>query len=123
MNISIKATGIEMTPAIHDYVTEKIGSVERFISADRNTIMAAVEIGKTTNHHKLGDLFRAEINLDYPGTQLRVEVEEEDLYAAIDEAKDDLAEEIKTIGKKKMTLLKRGGRLIKNLLRGFSRNK
>lgn len=117
MNITIKATGIELTPALRDYVNDKVGALERFISCDKDAIMVAVEIGKTTNHHKLGDFFRAEANLNYPGNSLRAETEEEDLYAAIDIMKDNLAEEIKNVTKRKTTLLKRGGRLIKRLFR------
>lgn len=121
MNINIKATGIELTPSLHDYVLDKVGSLERFLSYDKETIKATVEIGKTTKHHKLGDFFRAEINLNFPGQSLRVEAEESDLYAAIDVAKDNLAEGIKTLNKKKNTLVKRGGRLLKSILRGFRR--
>jgi len=121
MNISIKATGIELTQALSDYVQEKVSSLERFLSCDKEAIMATVEIGKTTKHHKLGDFFRAEINLNYPGNSLRIETEESDLYAAVDVAKDDMAEKIININKKKNTLIKRGGRLIKNLLKGFRR--
>jgi len=117
MNISIKATGIELTDALRDYVNDKVGMLERFMSCDREAVMAVVEIGKTTNHHKLGDFFRAEINMNMPGNNLRTETEESDLYAAIDIAKDHMAEELKTKNKKKTTLLKRGGRVLKKLLR------
>ncbi len=122
MNINIKATGMELTGALHDYVFEKVGSLERFLSHDRDSVVFTVEIGKTTQHHKLGDFFRAEINLNLPGQSLRVEAEESDLYSAIDVAKDNLAEAIKTMNKKKNTLLKRGGRLLKGILRGFRRS-
>jgi len=121
MNINIKATGIELTGALHDYVIDKVGSLERFLAFDKDAIIATVEIGKTTNHHKLGDFFRAEINLSFPGQSLRAETTESDLYAAIDIAKDNLAEEIKSVNKKKNTLVKRGGRLLKSILRGFKR--
>jgi ribosomal subunit interface protein len=121
MNISIKATGIELTEALASYAREKIGSLERFLAGDREAAMAEIEIGKTTRHHKLGEYFRAEINLSYPGHNLRAETEQEDMYAAIDIAKDNLAEEIREAGKKRSTLVKRGGRLLKKFLR-FGRN-
>lgn len=117
MNINTKAAGIELTPALQNYVSDKIGPLERFLSYDKDAIIASVEIGKTTNHHKAGDFFRAEINLNYPGHTLRAEAEKEDLYAAIDVAKDSLAEEIRKINKKENTMVKRGGRLLKRLLR------
>lgn len=123
MNINIKATGIELTPALHDYVFDKVNSLERFLPYDKNTIMASVEIGKTTNHHKLGDFFRSEINLSFSGQSLRVEAEESDLYVAIDIAKNNLSESIKAVNKKKNTLFKRGGRILKGILRGFRRER
>ena len=117
MNISIKATGIELTDALRDYVNEKVGSLEKFLSFDESAVMAAVEIGKTSNHHKLGDFFRAEINLNIPGGSLRTEAEESDLYAGIDVAKDKMAQEIREMNRRKNTLVKRGGRLLKRILR------
>jgi len=121
MNINIKVRGIELTPAINDYVFTKVNSLERFISADKDSIVAVVEIGKTTNHHKLGDYFRSEINLDFPGYSFRTEAEESDLYVAIDISKDSMVEEIKNANKKKNTLFRRGGRIIKRIIRGFNR--
>jgi putative sigma-54 modulation protein len=119
MNINIKATGIELTEAIHNYVLNKVSSLERFLSCDEESVVMTVEIGKTTNHHKTGDFFRTEINLSFPGQSLRAEAVEDNLYATIDIAKDNLVEEIKTVTKRKNTLVKRGGRLLKNILRGF----
>ncbi|MCX6712795.1 MAG: ribosome-associated translation inhibitor RaiA [Candidatus Vogelbacteria bacterium] len=118
MNISIKTTGIELTPALSDYATEKIRSLERFLlSFDQSAVIVEIEIGKTTKHHKLGDVFRAEVNLSYPGNNLRAETEQEDLYAAIDIVKDNLAEEIHEKNRKKNSLFRRGGRILKRILR------
>lgn len=122
MQINIKATAMELTPAIHDYVTQKLNSCRKFIkSGSDNEIIFNVEVGKTTKHHKEGDLFLAEINLDFEGNNLRVVRTEEDLYAAIDVAKDELVEQITTLNKKKNTLVKKGGRTLKNILKGIGR--
>lgn len=116
MNITIKATGIELTSALEAYTREKVEMLEKFLVAGAETL-AAVEIGKTTQHHRAGDYFRAEINLTCPGCSFRVETTEEDLYAAIDIAKDHLADEIRNAGRKKNSLFRRGGRLLKKILR------
>ncbi len=120
MQINIKATAIELTPAIYAYVTDRVESCKKFLNkGDQEAIKFNVEIGKTTRHHKEGDLFRAEINLNFNGQVLRVVKTEEDLYAAIDVAKDEMVEQITNFNKKRNTLFKRGGRALKGMLRGI----
>lgn len=106
-----------MTPALTNYVNDKVGMLDKLV-ANFGEVLANVEIGKETNHHKTGNWFFAEINLNYPGRTLRHVVEESDLYAAIDKAKDGMAEEIRASEKKKKSLFRRGARALKNV---FSR--
>lgn len=111
MQIQIKTTNIELTPAIEEYIHQKIGSLEKFIGANYYKIFA--EIGKTTQHHKSGDVFRAEINIDLPGKLIRSEAEEWDLRVAIDRVKDQLQQELKKYKEYQDTQYKRGARLAK----------
>jgi len=92
MKIDIKGTNLELTEAIKDYVNEKIGGLEKFFD---NIIEARVDVGKTNNHHQKGDVFRAEVNMQVPNNLLRAEAERDDLYMAINEAKDDLQRQLK----------------------------
>ncbi len=117
MRTTIKATGIELTPALTNYVNDKIGMLDKLV-ANFGDVLANVEIGKETNHHKTGNWFFAEINLKCDGKTLRHVVEDADLYAAIDLAKDGMAEEIRTFEKRKKSLFRRGARALKNV---FSR--
>lgn len=114
MRTNIKATGIELTPALTNYVNEKIGMLDKLL-VNFGDVLSEVEIGKETKHHKTGNWFFAEINLRCDGRILRHVVEEADLYAAIDKVKDGMAEEIRTFEKKKKSLLRRGARAIKNI--------
>ncbi|OGL71481.1 ribosomal subunit interface protein [Candidatus Uhrbacteria bacterium RIFCSPHIGHO2_02_FULL_54_11] len=91
---NIKATNIELTPAIREYVEEKLAYLDELLPSDPS-IMADVEVGKTTHHHQKGDVMRCEVNLQVPGALLRVEKTEKDLYKAIDKVKDHLARQIK----------------------------
>ena len=118
MRINIKASGIELTPALSSYVNDKVAMLEKLLVHDP-AASADVEIGKRTHHHKTGDWFFAEINLHTMGKTIRHVSEESDLYAAIDKMKDGVAEEIRAVEKKKNTLFKRGSRAIKNLFRGM----
>ena len=90
---NIKATNIELTPAIREYVEEKLASLDELLPSDPS-IMADVEVGKTTHHHQKGDVMRCEVNLQVPGALLRVEKTEKDLYKAIDKVKDHLVQSI-----------------------------
>ncbi|MHB8652078.1 MAG: ribosome hibernation-promoting factor, HPF/YfiA family [Minisyncoccota bacterium] len=118
MNINIKTTGIELTDALSEYVHEKMRSVEKFLpGGEGENAIVQVEIGKTTKHHQAGVVFRAEANINAHGARFRAVSEKEDLYAAIDDMKDELAREMKSAKEKKKTLMRRGGAAIKRFLR------
>lgn len=118
---NIKTNGVELTEAINSYVSEKLLMVEKLIG--ESVAIADVEVAKETRHHKSGELFRAEINLQIDGDLLRATKTKDDLYAAIDLAKDELAQELRKRLKRKHSLFRRGGRVIKNMLKGFYRGK
>lgn len=117
MIINIKALGLELTQAINDYLRDKLAYVEKSLGAYAGAAQAQVEVGKTTKHHKAGEIFRAEINLLYRGKNFRVSVEDQDLYGAIDGMKDKIIQEIRKFEKRQNSLFRRGGRVIKNLFR------
>lgn len=116
---NIKATGIELTPAIRDYFTKKVALLEKLVPPEDESVAADLEVGKTTAHHQSGDVFRAEINLHAYGEILRAEAVREDLYAAIDETKDEMADILRKKKKKNNTLRRKGGAWIKKILRGM----
>ena len=89
----LHATNVEMTEAMNAYATEKVMSLEK-IAQRFEPCDASVEMGKTSEHHNKGDVFFAEINLTIPGNMLRARVVTDDLYAAIDQAKDDIKRQI-----------------------------
>ena len=121
MNINIKVAGIELTPALESYLREKLAHVEKFITeAEREVARAEVNLAKTTQHHKHGDFFQAEITLPLGTKTLHASVTADDLYAAIDEMQDEIISEIKRWHGKRHTLLRRGGRKIKNMLHSIN---
>ena len=117
MKINFKATNLELTSETLDYCREKLGGLDKLLAGDESVFLE-VELGKTTRHHKQGEVFRAEMNLRTASRSFRSEAVAEDLYAAIDEVKDELSSEVKRYWKKQGTLLRRGGRLVKNFIRG-----
>jgi putative sigma-54 modulation protein len=119
MQITIKATNIELTEAIRDYVNKKFNSVSKFIQRTDESALCRVEVGKVTQHHNKGDVFRAEGKLHIAGKELYASSEKEDLYVAIDDVKDELVRELKTTKEKKINMVRRGGARIKDMLKGM----
>ena len=94
MNIKISSVNFDKTPAIEDYVIKKISSLEKFLDKEQQ-IICDVELGKTTQHHKSGDIFKTEVNILLPGNnQFYAVAEESDLYSAIDIVRDEIEREI-----------------------------
>lgn len=114
----VKATNMELTDAISDYLGRKIGTLDKFVRSNIESI-ARIEVGKTTKHHNKGDVFRAEVNLEFDGFKFRAVAEADDLYKAIDEVRDSIAHEVTRASKKKHHLLKRGHQKIKDMMRKF----
>ncbi|MFA6515022.1 MAG: ribosome-associated translation inhibitor RaiA [Candidatus Paceibacterota bacterium] len=119
MNINIKATNMELTEAISDYVNKRLSGIKKFVKDGE--MISFVEVGKTTNHHKQGDVFRAEFNIEITGTKFYTFSEKNDLYSAIDDAKEEIVRQIINNKDRKKTLFKRGAISIKKMLKGISK--
>ena len=120
MSTNIKATNIELTDAIKDYVNKNLLGLDRFITDPKENLIIQVEVGKTTMHHRSGDYFRAEFNVDISGKKFYVSAKKDNLYGAIDEAKEALFRKIDYSKNKERTLLRRGAKSIKKMIRGLS---
>jgi len=97
MRIDIKATDLDLTPAIREYIETKIGSLDHFLKRFEvdNEIMVFVEIARTTHHHKGGAVFYAEASFSMGKKLLRADHSDWDIRVAINEVKDRLQQEIK----------------------------
>jgi putative sigma-54 modulation protein len=85
MNLQISGHHLEITPAIHDYVTGKIERVTRHFDnvIDVNVILSVDKLKQ-----------KAEVTVHLSGKDVYVEVIDEDLYAAIDGLVDKLDRQI-----------------------------
>ena len=119
MKINTKVTNFQLTDDVSAYLVKKIGTFEKLIDEKKTEAFCEIEIGKSTNHHKSGDIFRAEINLRAGGKYFRAVSERDSINVAIDEVKDEITAELKSYKNKRATLLRRGGAKIKNLIKGF----
>lgn len=121
MKITVRASGIELTPAISSYVEKKISSIEKYLNKENvDTALAQVEVGKSTHHHKSGNVFRAEVHITGGGLDLYAVSKMDDLYAAIDMVKDEMVHNMLQLKGKRETLTRKGAKIMKNAMRGFS---
>lgn len=102
MKIILQATNFKLDKAIEDFVYEKLADVEKTLgSADDESVEARVEVGRTSDHHRKGDVYRAEINLKMPGRFLRTESQNFDLYVAITEVRDEMQRQVRKYKEKR----------------------
>lgn len=94
MKIRLKSTKLEMTEAIASYFQNKMDMLDKYLG-DVQVLNCDCEIEKIAGEQKSGKVFRAEVNLEVPGSLLRVEKESSDMYKAIDKVKDHLVVVIK----------------------------
>lgn len=93
--INIKKS-IDSSPALETYLKKKFAQLEKFAVAlaKTNPVELIVEIERTTNHHQKGPIYRTSAKIHLAKITLRAEEEADDIYTAIDAAKDTLREEI-----------------------------
>lgn len=116
MKINIKATNIGLSDSVRDYAEKKIRSLEKFLNSE-SEILANIEIGKSTKHHKSGDIFRAEAHIKSDGKEFYSVSEKEDLYIAIDDVREEISREINSKRKKAMSMIRRGGTYVKYFMK------
>ncbi len=85
MNLTISGHHLDVTPAIREYVMNKLERVRRHFDQ-------VIDVSVVLSVEKLRQ--KAEINLHVPGKDLHCEATEVDLYAAIDLLIDKLDRQV-----------------------------
>lgn len=85
MNLSISGHHVEVTPALREYVLNKLERVKRHFDQ-------VIDVGIILSVDKLRQ--KAEINLHLRGKDIFVEAVDQDMYAAIDALIDKLDRQV-----------------------------
>lgn len=109
MNISIKGTNLDLTPAVKRYVNDKIGGLEKYL---KGVLEVKVELERERKHRS-GNVFRAEAMIIVGRKNMWADADSEDIYSAIDLVVPKLKEQISKFKDKRETLQKRGARSAK----------
>lgn len=100
---------------MHDFVTQKLSPLSKYV-APNEEIRCEVEFERESPQ-KSGPICRVEVNVWVAGTLYRAETVQQTFEAAVDIVRDDLDVEMRKAHKKRHSLLRRGGRKIKDLMR------
>jgi len=122
MKIKIQGKNIEITSAINDYIIKRVTNLGKILDKlEKKTgeIFVNFDVAKTTNHHKAGEVFRAECSIETKRGNYFSSVDEEDLYTAIDAVKENLFRDISKTKEKKRSLFNYGARKIKDTIKGI----
>ncbi len=119
MQIRFKGTNYEMPRRVTALAQRKVEGLRKFLGNEGEFALAYVDLGKESDAHQNGKFWRADINLDANGSRFYAKAVEESIEKAIDKAVAELGSEIKTARKRQQSLVRKGGGVIKSLMRGL----
>ncbi len=115
---------MELTEAIYEYVEKRVTNLEKLlgkIEESGGEVSVVFEVSQSSKRHKSGDIFHADCLVKIKGEEYYASADESDLYAAVDKIKDTLFREISKDKDRTQTLLHRGARSVKKMLKGLSK--
>lgn len=117
--VNYKTNNLDVDEFLQALTERKIQTLEKFFK-NYNEVTVDIEFQKE-GASNAGKQYRTEVNLSLDGQLYRAEATEESFEQAIDEVRDELDKELRRTSKKQTGLVRRGGRMIKDMLR-FGRN-
>ena len=113
--VNFKTTNVQIEDRLLDLLEGKLQSLNKYLGIETNVVCEA-EFEKLTASEK-GPVHRVEVNLQVGGELYRAEATEESFEKAIDEVRDELDKELRRSNRKRDSMLKKGGRKIKEMIR------
>ena len=93
-NLTILCKDFDLTKALKNHAQDKLASLYKFLNKAENDVTFNLRLGKTTNHHNSGKIYYVDLSIHTAEKNFGGKVESDDIYAAIDILKDDMAEKI-----------------------------
>lgn len=118
MQIHFKGTNYELPANISALAKRKVEGLTKYLGKGKEHARAYVDLGKETEAHQNGNIWRADINFDIDGSRFYAKAVEENIEKAIDRSVNELASALQTARKREQSLAKKGGSIIKSLMRG-----
>ena len=120
MRVNIRQKNIEVTPALREYIEEKIIRVaEKFLQALASTDLPIldVEVERTTAHHRKGEVYRVAAKLCGGNQCFYATARHGDVRAACDLLEEELEREMYGRKNRITAMFRRGARVFKKNMR------
>jgi len=109
----------EVTEDITSLAQRKLIALKKYLGKTDSVTEVYVELGKLSEAHQKGNIWRSQINLDSNGKRYHATGTGEQLQEAIDASIHELEAELRKAKQKNKSMLKRGGGALKSIMRGF----
>ena len=108
MKIQFYAKNTDIPASLKTTITKKLEKIKKYKTGVKDVLVVQVDVSRDA-HHKKGDVFRVEINIDVPGKQLlRVAETAGTVLDALDTAAHKLERQARDLKEKAVSDKKRG---------------
>jgi len=116
-NITFKHTNTDTNYKTDELVTQKLATLGKYIDEGTESI-CEVEYERIPSHQS-GPVCRLEVNVWLGAVLYRAETTTDTFESAIDVVRNELDQEMRRAHKKHNSLIRKGGRKIKEMMRGW----
>lgn len=117
MDLRIKTTDYQLTDETRSYLDDKIASIKKILGNEAASARCEVTLGRAVGHSENGDVWRAEIIVQNSGERHVAAARAESINAAIDQAKDEMLQQLRKSKGKEVSLMRRMGARLKKFAR------
>lgn len=118
MRIHFKGTNYELSPQMTRFAEKKIKTLKKHAGNQDSVAQAFINLTKLGTQNT-GKVWRAELNLDINGKRYNATETADTLESAIEAVASEVGRELESTRKRERDLVRRGGSVIKSLMRGF----
>ena len=101
------------------FAERKLQTLKKYLARTEELTQVYVELGKISEAHQNGNVWRTQINLDSRGKRYHADSTAEKIELAIDKAVSQIESEIRKAKQKNSGVMRRGGNAVKSIMRGF----
>lgn len=94
MKLPFKTTNFKLTESVANFLSQRMENMERLLEKIGGMMSGWIEIGRTTRHHKKGEVYRAEAQIKLKKQSIRAEGTSSTIFGAITEMKERLKREL-----------------------------
>lgn len=109
----------EVTLEVTEKMERKLNALKKYLGNKDELVQVYVELGKISEAHQNGNVWRTQINLDVKGQRYHADSTADHIQTAIDLAVKELEAELRKATQRSKSMIRKGGSVLKSFMRGF----